>query len=54
MGLNKQERAAAKEIRLQKKREKRRIENRQFNDFVRKGLFDEIETAEKFRSKKGT
>ena len=51
MGLNKQERAAEKEIRLQKKREKRRIANRQFDNLVKKGLFDEIETEEKFHKK---
>lgn len=51
MGLNKQERLAAKEIRLQKKREKRRTENYRFEELVRNGQYDEIETIEKFRSR---
>jgi hypothetical protein len=49
MGLTKSERARARELKLGKKREKRRVGKRVFNDMLRSENFEDVDRREKFR-----
>ena len=49
MGLDKAERAREREIKLGKKRQKRRVGKRVLNEYLRNESYDSIERREKFR-----
>jgi hypothetical protein len=53
MGLTKDERARERALKLGKKREKRRIEKRVFNEMLRSEKYEEIERDEKYHGKAG-